>query len=95
MRDSERALRVLSQTQLDFISAEFGITKPQILEMDDGEFLDLYDNICDIEIDETILAEQERNGAYSERERMAEGIVTVLGNELYRPDEEEDNLSEE
>lgn len=88
MSDSEKLLLILSKTQIDFIEDELGITKEQIEGMDDAAVLDMYDKICDIEIYETYAAES-RGGKYSDRELMAEGIVTVVGNKLYRPDQDE------
>ncbi len=92
--DSNKALHVLSLPQLKFIEKELGISKDSISKMSDAEVLDMYDRICDIEVEETIAADEKRGGKYSERERMADGIVTVLGNELYRPEGEDDDLGE-
>ncbi len=90
--DAKKAINVLSQTQLDFIQEELGISKNSIVNMSDAEVLDMYDRICDIELEETIAADEKRGGEHSERELMAEGIVTVLGNELYRPEGEGEDL---
>lgn len=86
-RDADTVLKILSQEQLEFIKAELGFDAAAIKEMDDDAIDEMYDKICDIEIDETMAAEG-RNGEYSDRERMAEGIVTIIGNELYRPGDE-------
>lgn len=84
---AEAVLDVLSQTQLDFIEQEFGYTKEAIAAMSDDEIDELYDQIADIEVDETVDAD--RGGRdLTERGKTAEGIVTVIGNELYRPDGE-------
>lgn len=84
---AEAVLDVLSQTQLDFIEQEFGYTKEAIAAMSDDEIDELYDQIADIEVDET--ADADRDGRdLTERGKTAEGIVTVIGNELYRPDGE-------
>ena len=84
---AEAVLDVLSQTQLDFIEQEFGYTKEAIAAMSDDEIDELYDQIADIEVDETVDAD--RDGCdLTERGKTAEGIVTVIGNELYRPDGE-------
>lgn len=80
-------LGILSQTQLDFIKQEFGYTKEAVEDMSDEEIDELYDQIANIEVDETVDAD--RNGCdLTERGKTAEGIVTVIGNELYRPDDE-------
>lgn len=88
MNDGAIVLKILSQTQLDFIKFELGIDEGEIGELDDDAISDMYDKLCDIEVDETAAANEERNGQYSERERMVEGIVTLIGNTLYRPEAE-------
>ena len=82
---AEAVLDVLSQTQLDFIEQEFGYTKEAIAAMSDDEIDELYDQIADIEVDETVDADRDGRDL-TERGKTAEGIVTVIGNELYRPD---------
>lgn len=84
---AEAVLGVLSQTQLDFIEQEFGYTKESIAAMSDDEIDELYDQIADIEVDETVDADRDGRDL-TERGKTAEGIVTVIGNELYRPDGE-------
>lgn len=84
---AEAVLGVLSQTQLDFIEQEFGYTKEAIAAMSDDEIDELYDQIADIEVDETVDADRDGRDL-TERGKTAEGIVTVIGNELYRPDGE-------
>lgn len=84
---AEAVLDVLSQTQLDFIEQEFGYTKEAIAAMSDDEIDELYDQIADIEVDETVDADRDGRDL-TERGKTAEGIVTVIGNELYRPDGE-------
>lgn len=84
---AEAVLGVLSQTQIDFIEQEFGYTKEAIAAMSDDEIDELYDQIADIEVDETVDADRDGRDL-TERGKTAEGIVTVIGNELYRPDGE-------
>ena len=84
---AEAVLDVLSQTQLDFIEQEFGYTKEAIAAMSDDEIDELYDQIANIEVDETVDADRDGRDL-TERGKTAEGIVTVIGNELYRPDGE-------
>ena len=88
MNDAEKVLNILSQTQLDFIENEIGISGKQIKSMTDDAVSDLYDKICEIEIEETCAAERQ-GGSYSDRGLLAEGIVTVIGNALYRPEQDE------
>lgn len=91
---AEAVLDVLSQTQLDFIEQEFGYTKEAIAAMSDDEIDELYDQIADIEVDETVDADRDGRDL-TERGKTAEGIVTVIGNELYRPDGEPSLENEE
>ncbi len=87
--NAEVVFDVLSQTQLDFIEQEFGYTREVIASMSDDEVDELYDQIADIEVDETVDADRDGRDL-TERGKTAEGIVTVIGNELYRPDDEPD-----
>ena len=87
--NAEVVFDVLSQTQLDFIEQEFGYTREVIASMSDDEVDALYDQIADIEVDETVDADRDGRDL-TERGKTAEGIVTVIGNELYRPDDEPD-----
>jgi len=89
MSNAEKAERILSKPQLEFIQSEFGHDPDSLAAMDDGMFSRLYDRIGDIEVEETIVA---GDGDLSERGKMAEGIVTVLGSELYRPEGEGEDL---
>ena len=86
---AEIILDVLSQTQLNFINQEFGYTKESIAAMSDNEIDELYDQIADIEVDETVDADRDGRDL-TERGKTAEGIVTVIGNGLYRHDDNQD-----
>lgn len=88
MSDAQKAVKLLSQVQLDFIEVEIDVDKEAIEKMSDQEFSDLYDTICDIEVEETMKSEDEGTEP-SEREKMAENIVTLLGNELYAQEDDE------
>ena len=87
MGNAGLVLDVLNQIQFDFIEQEFGYTKEAIAAMSDDEIDELYDQIADIEVDETVDADRDGRDL-TERGKTAEGIVTVIGNELYRPDGE-------
>lgn len=87
MSASETVKKILSKTQFDFIQSELGYGHDDINTLDEDGISSLYDDLCDIEIEETMTA---GDGELSERGKMAEGIVTVMGNELYRLDEEEE-----
>lgn len=91
---AEVVIDILSQTQLDFIEQELGYTKEAIASMSDEEIDEMYDQIADIEVDETVVADSE-DCDISDRGKTAEGIVTAIGNELYRPDDEPDFEKEE
>ena len=75
----------LSKEQLDFIQTEFGHDPDALGALEDDDIDSLYDRLCDIEVEETMAA---GDGELSERGKMAESIVSIIGNELYRPDEE-------
>ncbi len=75
----------LSKEQLDFIQAEFGHDPDALGVLEDDDIDRLYDRLCDIEVEETMAA---GDGELSERGKMAESIVSIIGNELYRPDDE-------
>ena len=78
MSDAAKALSLLGPEHLGFIEKELGVSKDDIEDMSDDEFSELYDQLADIEVDDV-----------SERGNTAADIVTILGNELYRPDSEE------
>lgn len=71
--------KLLNPDQNDFILKEFGIGETQIPEMDEDALYSLYDRLCDIEVDETIEADE---GSLSERGKMAVSIVDVVGNAM-------------
>lgn len=75
----------LSKEQLDFIQTEFGHDPDALGVLEDDDIDRLYDRLCDIEVEETMAA---GDGELSERGKMAESIVSVIGNELYRPADE-------
>ena len=76
----------LSDTQLQFICKELNIAEEDLRSMSDDELDDVYDKICDIEVDETYEAGDDE---LSERGQLAEGIVTLWGNLLYAIDDDE------
>lgn len=75
----------LSKEQLDFIQTEFGHDPDALGVLEDDDIDNLYDRLCGIEVEETMAA---GDGELSERGKMAESIVSAIGNELYRPDDE-------
>jgi hypothetical protein len=82
----KQALQELSPEQIKFICDECSVTEERLREMDDDElYTDVYDKMCDIEIDEVCGSE---DGEDTERCALASDIVTILGNSLL---DEEDN----
>jgi len=71
--------RLLSSKQENFIFEEFSITKKQFDKMDDDALSEIYDKLCDIEVDETIAAGED---ALSKRGEMAVSIVNIVGNAM-------------
>lgn len=75
----KKAFESLSQEQFDFIEKEIGKTHENVAAMTESEISDLYDAICDIEVEMTIDA---GDGELSERGKIAESIVTIVGNSI-------------
>ena len=75
----KNAVKLLSDTQLKFISDEFGLTKSKLFKQTEVQLDELYDKLCDIEVEETM---NSNDGVLSERGDVASSIVTVLGNEI-------------
>ena len=69
----------LDESQMDFISKECGIDKSIMMKYNREKLLDLYDMICDIEIEETM---KTTDGNLSDRGLMAESIVTIIGENI-------------
>ena len=76
---------MLDESQLSFIQEEFVHDPDALSVLSDEDFEKLYDRLGDIEVEETMVA---GDGDLSDRGKMAESIVTAIGNELYRPDDE-------
>lgn len=72
----KEAFGKLSNEQVDFLCDEFGFTKTELKEKTEGEYDELYDKLCDIEVEETPLDDT----SVSERGEMASSIVTIVGN---------------
>ena len=85
MSDAKKAVGLLDESQLSFIQEEFGHDPDALSALSDEDFEKLYDRLGDIEVEETMAA---GDGDLSDRGKMAESIVTAIGNELYRPDDE-------
>ena len=85
MDDAKKAVGLLDESQLSFIQEEFGHDPDTLSALSDEDFEKLYDRLGDIEVEETMVA---GDGDLSDRGKMAESIVTAIGNEIYRPDDE-------
>ena len=72
----------LTKEQIDFIAREFGIDEEALKQLDDDAIYDkVYDPCCVIEEVETV-ATLDDDSDLSERGRIAESIVTLLGNTI-------------
>ena len=80
MDDAKKAVGLLDDSQLSFIQEEFGHDPDTLAALSNKEFEELYDRLGDIEVEETMAA---GDGELSDRGKMAESIVTAIGNELY------------
>ncbi len=89
-----KLLELLTDEQFDFIKDELGFDKEQIASMSEDEIDQMYDKITDIEVDEVCKVGGDED-ELSIRGNIASDIVTAIGNELYRPDDEEDFEFEE
>lgn len=78
----DNILKGLSKKQLEFMSIECGVSVEKIKKADENQVLSLYDVVCDIEIDETVKADDSESDELSERGKMAENIVTIIGNNI-------------
>ena len=85
MDDAKKAVGLLDESQLSFIQEELGHDPDALSALSDEDFEKLYDRLGDIEVEETMVA---GDGDLSDRGKMAESIVTAIGNEIYRPDDE-------
>ena len=69
----------LNTKQIRFIADECGIEMNAVKEADDKKAYKLYECMCDIEVEETIKA---GDNDLSERGKLAEKIVTIVGNKI-------------
>ena len=72
-------LKKLSKESLKFLDDSFGIHGDALDSFTEEQYDELYDRLCDIEVEETINADDE---PLSDRGRMASDLVTILG-EVY------------
>lgn len=69
----------LSDKQIDFICEECGIGIEEFKDSTDDKAYEIYDIICDVEVEETIKFDDKE---LSERGQQAETIVTIIGNNI-------------
>jgi hypothetical protein len=68
-----------SDAQFAFLNKEFGLNKEKVIQMDSEALDDLYEKICEIEIAETINADDD---PLSGRGKMAVELVNALAETL-------------
>ncbi len=73
------ALKNLDEEQVDFICSELKMSRDELFEKSEDELDDIYDAICDIEVEETCAAGDDD---LNERGEMAVSIVDVLGDAI-------------
>ncbi len=89
----KEVLKELTKEQIEFIEQECGIDRETLFSMsEEALYDDVYDIMCDIEIDEIPDSDEEEE---SERCIMASDIVTLLGNTMEIPDEEDEDDDDE
>ncbi|MCL1882631.1 MAG: hypothetical protein FWF81_02625 [Defluviitaleaceae bacterium] len=71
-----------SKAQYVFFKDEFDISKSDLADMSDEHLADLYDEVCEIEIEETALAVREESDGLSTRGEVAVEIVNIMATQL-------------
>ena len=66
----------LDQEAIAFLYEEFSLSENNFLAMTEDDLDDLYDQLCDIESEET----PSDNSPLTDRGKMVESIVTIVGN---------------
>ena len=72
-------LQGLTDKQINFIAEECNINADDIESLDEDSAYEIYECICDIEVEETLNAGDDE---LSERGKVAEKIVTFVGNKI-------------
>ena len=73
------ALKDLTDPQIEFICSKFKLTREELLSSSEDGLDEIYDSLCDIEVDETVAAE---SGDMSDIGKMVSDIVTTFGNAI-------------
>lgn len=79
------AIKTLNESQIVFLSKEMNFSEESLLGMSEDELRNVFDKVCDIEIDEACNAADE----ISERGKMAADIVTVISNAIQKSEGDE------
>lgn len=91
----KNAAKCTTEEQLNFIMSEFGVTEDEIFSWNEEKWEEVYDALCDIELDEIT-----PDGEESPRCKLAAELVTLFGNEIaidegiYDEDEFENDLKD-
>ena len=89
------AFNQLNKEMVVFLYKEFSLSENDFQAMTEDELDDLYDKLCDIESAETL----SDNSPLTERGKMVESIVTIVGNyfseKLGYDDDEFDDFPDE
>ena len=83
-------IKALSENQVQYICDELFVSKDSFDNITREQLSELYDKLCDIEIEEAIKADNDGKDI-SSRGEMAANIVTVWGNMLWQDDQDDDN----
>lgn len=75
----QKALKDLTETQIEFLCKEFDLEKADLMNATEEDLDEVYDDLCGIEVDETIEA---GNGELSDRGKIVSDIVTTFGNAI-------------
>lgn len=85
-----RTAKKLSRKYIKYLEQEFNTTKDEIASWDEDKWDEIYDALCDIEIEE--LAGLTDDEEESDRCKAASDLVTLLGNAIAK---EEGTYNEE
>lgn len=72
-----KAVKDMTGVQKDFICGEFGLSKSELSNAGEDELDKIYDDLCRIELEETL-----DDSELTERGKLVESIVTLMGNAI-------------
>ena len=75
----QKALKDLTETQIEFLCKTFGIEKDALLSADEEYLDEIYDELCDMEVEESVNAGDKE---LSEDGKIVSDIVTTFGNAI-------------